>query len=410
MQRVVAIDLARFIAIVGMMAAHLLTSVAYLPWMENVTSGFPSTLFAVLGGFGVVFASRKYLSQGRVAASLVAGSTRGLVVVAIGVVMEVFPDHPIAVILVYYGFAIMVASALVLIPTGPLLGLVALASVGGPLLLVAARGWTENLTSAGMLDYSSAWTFATSIFLTGTYPVVTWSVYLAIGIVVSRGILAPRPPGRGRLVTMAFGAGGAIAFLVGEVTTTLRINAISPALAQVNAMSEQEISQALRSNMFGAPFNGGWDAILIASPHSGSTADILRTAGAAVLLICVLALVFSFIPRTPLALQPLIKVGATPLTVYVLHIALSAYALWIYSLTSGPANWWEALGSSKIMAASFWWQLGIILGLGIYWTITQRRGPLERFVTATSAWAVKVCGLDERPEPQEQAAPTHTQT
>lgn len=408
MQRVVAIDFARFIAIVGMMAAHLLTSVAHLPWMENVTSGFPSTLFAVLGGFGVVFASRKYLDQGRVAASVVAVSARGLVVVAIGLVMEGFPDHPIAVILVYYGFAIMVGSALVLIPTGPLLGLAALGSIGGPLLLVAARGWAAPLGSFGMLDYSSVLALATSIFLTGTYPVVTWSVYFAVGIVVSRAILTPRPLRSGRLITMAVGAGGAFAFLLGEAATTLRINAISPALARVNDMSEQEISQALRSNMFGAPYSGGWDAILIASPHSGSTADILRTAGAAVFLICVLALIFSFIPRTPLVLQPLVKVGATPLTVYVLHIALSAYALWIFAFITGPTNWWEALGTSKFMAASFWWQLGIILGLGVYWTITGRRGPLERFVTATSAWAVRVCGLDGPPRLKEQAPPPET--
>lgn len=394
MQRVVAIDLARFIAIVGMMAAHLLTSVIYLPWIENVTSGFPSTLFAVLGGFGVVFSSRKYLAQGRKAASLVAISSRGLVVIAIGLVMEVFPDHPIAVILVYYGFAIIVGSILVLIPSIPLLALTAVVSIGGPLLLVAARGWTEGLTAAGMLDYSTVGAFASSILLTGTYPVVTWSVYLAIGILVARLILAPQPLEQGRLVTTAVGVGGAVALLIGEVTTTLRINAIAPELAQVNGMTELELSQALRSNMFGAPFNGGWDALLIASPHSGSTADILRTAGSSVLLICALALIFSFVPRTPLVIQPLARVGASPLTVYVLHIALSAYAFQLYVLTTGPSNWWEALGNSKVMAASFWWQLAIMLALGVYWMVTGRRGPLERLTTSVSVWAVKTCNLD----------------
>lgn len=399
MQRVVAIDLARFIAIVGMMAAHLLVSTGTFGWLEPPTAGFPSTLFAVLGGFGVVFASRKYLRAGRTAAAIVAVSARGLVVVVIGLAMEVFPDHSIAVILVYYGVAIMVGSVLVIIPTVPLAVLVAIGSVASPLLIVLVRSGVGAFWSPGRLDYSSIVSFLVSVLLTGTYPVVTWSLYLGIGIIVARQILTPRSLEGQRTTAVVVGASGAIAWASAEIATNLRIDAIAPRLATFNDMTEAEISHALRSNQYGAPFNGGWDAILLASPHSGSTADILRTAGASILLISVLVLIFSGAKGAPKFLTPFTRVGASPLTVYVLHIAMTAYSLEVYRALNGPANWWDAVEGSPVMAASFWWQLAIIMGLGVFWTFTGRRGPLERLTTYLSAYAVKIAGVDPAPTP-----------
>lgn len=410
MQRVVAIDLARFIAIVGMMAAHLLVSIGTYDWLDPATSGFPSTLFAVLGGFGVVFASRKYLRAGRTGAAIVAVCARGLVVVAIGLIMEVFPDHLIAVILVYYGFAIMVGSLLVIIPTIPLTILTIVGSIATPLMIFAVVDMTQDSVSSGMLDYASVPTFILSVLFTGTYPALTWSVYLAIGIIVARQILEPRSLRDQRITAVVVSLCGAAAWLGAEIATTLRINAIAPNLARVNDMTEAEVALALRFSQYGSPFNGGWDAILLGSPHSGTTADILRTAGASVLLISILVLIFSKATGPGKILAPFTRVGASPLTVYVLHIAMTAYSLWIYALVNGPSHWRDAVGGSPLMAASFWWQLAIIMALGVFWAFTGRRGPLERLTTYLSASAVKLSGLGlppsqapdtETPRPQE---------
>ncbi len=386
MQRNIAIDLARFLAIVGMMAAHLLVFPTGSDLLNLVTDGFPSTLFAVLGGFGVVFSTRRYLREGRVTSAVVAVLARGLVVVGVGLALELLPPHPIAVVLVYYGFAIMVGSVLVLLPQLPLAILTAALALGSPLLLESVRSAAYVYVAPGDLSYDSPWKFLLSVALTGTYPALTWTVYLAVGILMARFVLRPSARTNVRAAALALGA-GVVAFAIGEGSTARRIAAIAPQLAADNGLGEDEVVSYLRSAQYGGPFSGGWDAILLGSPHSGTTADILRTGGAAVALIAVLLLLFSATRKTPLILKPLVRAGGAPLTVYVLHIAMTSLSIWGYNQFVGPGSLWDAQRESTFMAASFWWQLAVILTLGIYLSFANKRGPLERVTSHVSRWA-----------------------
>ena len=74
--RYVGVDLARFVAIAGMMAAHLIAVKISLPGLSEadrpyfnvmslVTNGTAAALFAVLGGISVVFATGKLLRNGQ---------------------------------------------------------------------------------------------------------------------------------------------------------------------------------------------------------------------------------------------------------------------------------------------------------------------------------------------------------
>ena len=378
MPRLVAIDLARFLALIGMMAAHLLVGFNEGGWLELATAGFPSTLFAVLGGFGVVFSTRRYLSDGMIGRAIVGGLTRGAVVLVIGLVLDLLPEHPIAVILVYYGLAIMVASFLVLIPQLPLFVLLIVASVISPLLNFWVAGATEEFASAGTLDDSGPGQFLVTALFTGTYPALTWSIYLGFGIVLARAILNSDTRPR---TALTWGGAAAGVWVVAEVVSRMQISRVAEDLATQGYGGVEEITESLHGSSFGTPYFGGWDALLIASPHSGSTADIMRTGGASVVIICILILACSRMTNTPGLLKPVAKVGATPLTSYVLHIAMTAYAL---AALGEPMYGGDYGRIYSMLSIAFWWQLAVILALGIVLTIIDRRGPLETLVSWTS--------------------------
>lgn len=384
MPRMLAIDLARFIALIGMMAAHLLAPFLETAWLETITSGFPSTLFAVLGGFGVVFTTRRYLEAHQRTAATVAVATRGLVVAGIGVVMEAFPDHSIAVILVYYGVTLVVGSFLILLPPLPLAILLSTLAIAGPLALPKIRQATQGWVSEGTLDYSSPHTLILSLFFTGIYPVVTWTVYLGVGIAVARIFIHASTPGQ-RITSAAIAAGiGATAVVLSEVVTRIRLAHIVPTLAQWNNTTDTAITQFFRENAIGAPFSGGWNALLIATPHSGTTADIARTGGGAIVLISFLTILCAYVVTVPVWLRPFATLGSIPLTAYTLHIAMTAYSLFFYLRSLGLEGTWVPEYTRPFLATAFWWQLGILFVLALCLTIAGKRGPLEALTSYIS--------------------------
>lgn len=374
MNRIIAIDISRFIALLGMIAAHLLDAALEFPWLTTVTMGFPSTLFAVLGGFGVVFSSRRYLRDGRRLAALVAGITRGAMVVLVGLLMELLPPHPIAVILVYYGFAIMVASVLVLLPQWPLVSLLGLLMVAVPLAGSTVAPLSDF--GYGSLDFSSPTAFVTTAWLTGTYPALTWTIYLGWGIVMARAlVLSARPSA----AALKFGSVGLGAWVTAELVSGWRIRHVAGEMAASGMGSKAEMIEYLRGSMYGVPYAPGWDALLVASPHSGSTTDIMRTAGAAFVLISALFIAFGRVQKRPLLLLPIIKTGATPLTAYTLHIVMTSFAL---TFLVQEGDYWSTV--VPFLASTFWWQSAVLLLMGLVLTLLNRRGPLEFLVSWVS--------------------------
>ncbi|WP_099333052.1 hypothetical protein [Actinomyces minihominis] len=394
MKRLIAVDLARFLALVGMIAAHLLPTARSGGWVDYLTSGFPSTLFAVLGGFGVVFSTRRYLAEGLKVPAIVSGLVRGGSVALIGVLMGFLPDHNIIVILVYYGVAIMVATLLALVPQLPLLLLLLGASILTPLVAFEVKTRTTQSIAHGMLDFTTVSSTLTTLFLTGTYPVLTWSIYLGLGILLARALMTSVSPVRSALVS---GLTGAAVWALAETVSRFRAHALSLQLEAEGYGTATDIVRSLNQSAYGSPFFGGWDALLVASPHSGSTADILKTGGAAVLVICLLVVLFSRATTTPILLRPLAKVGATPLTSYVLHITMTAFIILWTGLPLDALGW---MRTYEILAVSFWWQLAVLLLLGTSLSISGKRGPLETLVS----WAARSAARQVPPTQPEDAS------
>ncbi len=382
-QRLLGIDLARFVAIVGMMAAHLLVprqggfDYEYnLSPLDVITSGFPSTLFAVLGGFGIVFTSRKYLDGGLRSAAVINLLVRGAVIVVIGLVLELFPDHPIAVILVYYGVATMLAAPFILLPNRVLVMAAAILTVVGSTL-----NYAIYVAASSESPYPGGDSLVTDIlaetFFTGTYPATTWLTYFLMGMVAcryltkARGLQARRDRSA---VVIGVGAGG---FAAAELLNFLVMPAATQQLARLWYIDDHVARIELLGGQYGLPAIPPPLGMLVATPHTGSIGDVLRTGGMALVITGLLTLLTTGFKEAPVALRPLAGMGGAPLTIYVLHIVITALA-WNVYLSSG--NPWEFAASGSgpwLFHYEFWVQLALFLGIGAVLSFTHKRGPLE---------------------------------
>ena len=114
--RVVGVDIARALALFGMMATHILANidpvdrVAFVPWHQQVAGGRSAALFAVLAGVSLALVTgREHRFTGRrLAAARVGIAMRAGVIAAIGLTISGL-DSGVAVILTYYGVLFLLA-------------------------------------------------------------------------------------------------------------------------------------------------------------------------------------------------------------------------------------------------------------------------------------------------------------
>jgi hypothetical protein len=376
--RLSALDLARLLAVVGMMAAH--TVLPFLGPSGRLVDGFPSTLFAVLAGASALLAGRRW--AGRPLAATVALATRGLLVVAIGALLGPVPS-PAMVVLVYLGVAMVVASGLIHLPTRVLVAFAALATLAGPFVTSAVRD-AQGLDTLGELSWGSPGGFLTSVLFTGAYPVMTWIVYLTAGIVLARTLLRARADGPDAVrrwgVRAALG-GIAVVAVTATVSVLYRTQVAAPDLVARLGIDRDLADLLLTSASFGTSAGRTWTSVLVATPHSGNVADVLLTGAGAVAVIAVLVLVETARPAVLGALRPLTRAGAAPLTVYVLHVVALAVLLRVVPAWAGgsaTAAWLVLLGN--VAGALL---VGAVTGgLG-------RRGPLEALVSGGARLAAE---------------------
>lgn len=369
--RLVGVDLARLVAVAGMMAAHTLARVEP-PVPSGVTAlidGPPSTLFAVLGGVSVALAARSRLEAGRRAAAVRATVARGLVVLGIGLLIV-----PIAtavyVVLAPFGVAIVAASVFLLLPTWAIAAsaLVLASFVGSLVVLARDRLGVLDETHSIVTLVADPLGTAQDIALTGVYPAVTWLAYLLIGMLVARAISAARARGRERAALVGIAGVGALLVSIGLTASELGLRILGESYPRGPEAARDD----LLANGYGA-IGGATPAWqLLAAPHTGTPADIARTAGIALLVIAVLCLAASVLRGRGLRLvEPLRAAGGAPLTIYVVHVTLLSG---LAPLAAEDASWlargWLAWGI----------QVAIAVGIGAMLAGSGGRGPLERLV------------------------------
>lgn len=377
--RLAALDVARLLAIIGMMAAH--TILAVLGPSGRIVDGFPSTLFAVLAGASAVLSTRRY--DGRPLAASVALGSRGLLVVVIGFLLGLVPS-PAMVVLVYLGVAMILAAGLIHLPSRVLVAFAAVAAVAGPFVTTWVRD-ARQLDTLGELSWASPGDWVTSVLFTGAYPVLTWIVYLTVGVLLIRGLLAARAAGTEALRRwtgrVALGSVLVVA-LVAVVSVVYRTQVAAPALATRVGVDVELANSLLTSASFGVSGGYSWTSVLVATPHSGNVADIVLTSAAAVLVIALLVRWEATRPDGFRVLRPLAWAGAAPLTVYVLHVVALGVALLTVPAWTVGTTW--GLWAGNVIGA---------LVVGVLTVGRGRRGPLEALVSGgagrAAAWVTE---------------------
>jgi hypothetical protein len=430
-----------------MMAAHL--------WNTDFTDGQATlihifvqgraaALFAVLAGIGIALSTRRYLTSGVARRDPAGGSTgslfghttdaaaavvdtaaeaaaagavgiraragtgfgaasrallmRGFAIALIGLTLGLL-DSGIAIILVYYGVTFWLAIPFLRLPVRALFGIAAAWALIWPVVSFGLRtAWEvestfenpswESLTDPGLVR---------DLFVTGVYPVLTWIVYVLVGLGIGRLIVRAmdasgprtanardiRPITRVAVRTLI---AGAVLAAAGWGLSQLALGPLGglDAIARGDMYTPGVLGRAEAQSMaegsgFGlVPLDSPW-WLASSLVHSGATLDLALTTGTSLIAIAVCLLVGlaarGFGARL---LAPVAAAGAAPLTVYCAHIVVKTVMdssipgdrfsageeyLW---LVSSPQLWLMHVAGALV--------IGLVL------TLLGRSGPLETLV------------------------------
>ncbi|WP_460776501.1 heparan-alpha-glucosaminide N-acetyltransferase domain-containing protein [Microbacterium sp. GXF7504] len=332
--RLAGIDLARGLAVLGMIAAHLLVLEPFR-WEEagtwlQVVDGRSSILFAVLAGLSIslitggmrpVGPERRRRARGRLAVRAVMLWALGMLLIATGV--------PVYVILPAYAILFLLAMPLLALTAGALFGIAAAVLLVMPWVQAGLEFLPFWDTEAGAsIGLAIGW----------SYPFPLWFGFLVAGMAVGRLDLRS-PFVQGMLL-----AGGVSAALAGY-----GVGGVFVPDGGAEPSTYLEVVTSMRA-------------------HSGGLPEAVGSTGFAVAVIALCLLLC----RTPVRsiLWPLRATGSMPLTAYAAQIVV--WAVWALI----------ALGDTSDLfgfrALDPFWPLtiGVVAGCSL-WALFVGKGPLE---------------------------------
>lgn len=341
--RLIGVDLARGLAVLGMLAAHLLDTEDFVArdpssWLD-VVNGRSSILFAVLAGVSIalVTGGPRPLEGPRRARAAARLALRGALLWVIGMLL-VFTGVPVYVILPAY--ALLFALSL------PFLGMRprGLFLTAGAVALVMP--WIQPLVDAAPL-WSGRFGEEISAALGWNYPFPVWIAFLLAGMGLGRLDLRLLPE-----QTLMLLSGGAL-MLAGYGLALVT----EPAVAGDRYLS----------------------TVLTAEDHSAGLWEVIGSGGFAIATIG-LCLLLCRTPVRWLAI-PLRAVGSMPLTAYVLQLVVWAFVA--LAVLGDTSDLWgiRALGLFGPLT------LGLVVGCTA-WALTVGRGPLEALIDAVVRFVV----------------------
>lgn len=327
--RIRGLDVARAVAIVGMVAVHIgpteadgLAGQAYaLPHGRSVL------LFVLLAGAGVSLLDRGR-SAGLTPVRLV---WRAVVLLPAGLALQEL-DHGVAVILQDYALVFLVALALRPLGDRWLLAVAGAIFVLGPLTHVSLEhAYPDVVTGYTIALSDPPGEIIRGLVVTGPYPLITYLAPFALGMWIGRRDLI-----QARVVLWLFLTGAAVAVGVLWLGTVLH-------------------------DSVGA--TGWWSLALDPEPHSQSLVWLASSSGAAsaVLAACVAAA--ALVPR---AVTPLVALGQLALSVYVGHLLVIAAFVEVVRVDDVAGAALRLLIFAVVAALLTWG-----------WRALFRRGPLE---------------------------------
>ncbi|WP_225732378.1 MULTISPECIES: DUF418 domain-containing protein [unclassified Nocardia] len=377
--RVVGLDAARGVAILGMFAVHVgpQRGQSGSQWLD-VFSGRSAALFAVLAGVSLALLSGGEQVPVGVSArqTLVRIAGRAVLIAAIGLALTELHTS-VSVILVYYGIYFLLALPLLWLSLRSLATLTLTWAIGGPILSFLIRAHIHQTTFGGSPTFSMFGSFAglrelgVMLVLTGAYPALTWMPFLLAGLTVGRlGIRSVRPRvviGVG-LVSAGVGYGGSWVAQHPFGGRQHLIDTVSAALGTVEPGLRPE--DILDASAFGTVGTNSWWWLTVATPHSGTAFEVLGATGVALMVIGAL-----LAAQRPLriAMHPLSCAGSCSLSLYILQM------IGLHILM--PVSYGATAISVGVLHRPSWALLSVFvlssLILATLWRSFFRRGPAE---------------------------------
>ena len=383
--RISGIDFARFLALIGMMAAHawVMDADGSPGLVSEIVSGKAAALFAVLAGAGIAFTTRSALAAGRAGAARWNLFGRGIALILIGLTLGLSPTG-IVVILVYYGVMFWAAIPLLRWSNRALLIGAGVLAVVWPFLSFQLRTGLErssDLGSASWLSLAEPLSFVRGLFLTGAYPVPTWIVYVMVGMVVGRLAMAAVDDGALRRLGLRLAGIGVVLAGAAWGVSALLAGPLGGLAALVSERPELEpgmMERAFYGTGMGAAGSSSLWFLASPAPHTGTTFDLAVTTGVALTVLGLCLALGTVLGRTARrVLDPARRAGSAPLTVYAAHVIAASVSMAIVLVTGDTAEipWYFSSGPL--------WALHIAgaLAIGTVLMLLGRRGPLETFVS-----------------------------
>jgi uncharacterized membrane protein YeiB len=343
-KRIVGLDVARAVAILGMLIAHYVeqdSATGFGGTVRDFVDGRAMPLFVLLGGIGVTLLTARSESPDRALA------TRALILFPLGLALQEATTD-IAIILQYYSVFFLVAIGLRRLPTAALLPTAAVVMIAGavtnqtlsPPTLPSYGGW-EGFGS--LVDPGLWW----AILVNGYYPFLPAGAFFIVGMWL----------GRRRFGDMALP-------LVWVGTTLALIGSWLGAFIgeQVGALADDTTADGFR-----------WQALFDATGHSEMPAWVIGATGSALVVIGV-----AILATQRWRLRPLVVLGQMALTFYVFQAVVINWT---------PPRPETSTGEEYLLGA------GLTVGFLIFafgWvTFVNRRGPLELMLRAGSLASVR---------------------
>ena len=345
--RLLGIDLARAVALLGMMATHTmdLVDAAGDPQPVGLIAGKAAALFAVLAGFSVKLSTRRYGRWREAAASL---AVRGVLIAILGLVLGSLSSS-IAVVLVNYGVLFLLAPLVLRLPARWLAATTVLWLVASPVashLIRDGLGLQRAAEAPELSHLAQPGELALGVLLTGYYPVLQWTGYLLVGLLLAR------LDWRSAATAAWVGAVGALLAAAAWVSSQLLLSAggheaLERAGSGLSPLAWGSPYAAQTIGSHGTTPTTTWWWLVTVGPHSSTTFDLVFTSGIAAAVIAVCVLICLAIGERTRLLMPVLAAGSMPLSMYTLHVILSEltdlYVLQVL-LVLGLAALWRAGG------------------------------------------------------------------
>lgn len=360
--RLLGVDAARGIALLGMMSVHILPTVGEdggLTASRLIASGRSSALFAVLAGVGLALATGgRTPPRGRpLAAASVGVALRALVIFLVGLCLGAFPSG-VAVILAYYGVLFLLAIPFLGLGPRVLLPLGLLWAAGAPLL---NHQWRIDRPPASydiptFDSLQQPGDLLRELMVSGYYPVFPWLAYVLVGLGIGRLALAST-----RVATALLAGGAALAVAAWVTSTVLLDNGglehlVTAGLGGHPASPFDFADVVNHTSFYGTTPATSWWWLIVAAPHTATPFDLLHTIGTSA---AVLGLMLLLAPRARPLVWPLAAIGGMTFTLYTLHVVL----------LSGPVQGHDL--------STYLVHVAIAFAIAMPWRAFIGRGPLE---------------------------------